>query len=251
MREADKLRFELCAAEVILSKRKESTNIGTYKEKRLHQVLKNFCEPDALCHEVSIGQYVADILKDDEIIEIQTGSFYPMRNKIKYYLEKTNYKVTVVRPLPYIKWCLWIDPDSSEIVSRRKSPKKFQPKDIMRDWIYLSDFLCHERFKIKFLLIEEEEYRLLCGWSKSRKQGSKRYERIPLKLIDEKVYKTREDYMEFLPESLGKSFTAAEYIKTSKQTSYGGYAALKILSQLGLLRKSDKKEGRKFIYTRI
>lgn len=250
MTESDKLRFELCIRENLLSDKKEGENIGTYKEKRLHQILKKFIEDDEACHEIPIGAYVADILRGDEIVEVQTGSFYPMREKIRYYLEETEFSVNIVRPLPYIKWCLWIDPESGEITSRKKSPKKTLPKDIMRDLLFLCDFLGNERLKITFLLLEEEEYRYLCGWSTDKKKGSKRFQMIPIALIDEKVYKTSTDYLEFLPDSLGDSFTASEYMKASGIRSYGGYAALKILSHFGFVEKSEEKRGRSFLYNK-
>lgn len=250
MTEADKLNFEICIRGSLLTDPEEGDNIGTYKEKRLHRVLKKFCEPDEECHEIQIGAYVADILNGNEITEVQTGSFFPMQSKIRYYLEETDFFVTIVRPLPYIKWCVWLDPESGEVISRKKSPKRALPKDIMRDWLFLCDFLGNERLEIRFLLLEEEEYRLLNGWSRDKKRGSKRYERIPIQLIDEKIYRRAEDYREFLPDSLGESFTAAEYMKVSKLSSFCGYAALKILCRIGFLTKSDERKGRSFLYKR-
>lgn len=251
MTECDKLRFALCANEGLTCKVARGENIGTYKEKRLHRVLKKFCEPDEACHEISIGPYVADILRGNEIIEVQSGSFYPMKSKIQYYLSNTDYFVTIVRPLPYIKWCIWLDGKSGEVVSRKKSSKKYLPRDVMRDWLFLCDYLGHERLKIKFLLLEEEEYRFLDGWSKDKKRGSSRYERIPIALIDEMEFSLAEDYKIFLPDSIGESFTASEYIKASKMRSYGGYAALKILCHLGFIEKSDRRQGKSFVYKRL
>lgn len=250
MTEFDKLRFELCIRENLLSDKKDGANIGTYKEKRLHQILKRFIEDDEACHEIQIGAYVADVLRGNEIFEVQTGSFYPMKEKLRYYLEQTEYFVNIVRPLPYIKWCVWIDPESGEIKSRKKSPRKTLPKDIMRDMLYICDFLGNERLKITFLLLEEEEYRFLCGWSTDKKRGSKRYQLLPIGLIDERVYGNADDYLEFLPDTLGESFTAGEYMKASGIRSYGGYAALKILCRLGFIEKSEEKRGRSFLYMR-
>ncbi len=245
---SDKLRFELCIRENLISERKDGINIGTYKEKRLHQILKKFIEDDEAMHEIPIGPYVADIFRGNEITEIQTGSFYPMKEKLRYYLEETEYSVNIVRPLPYIKWCIWIDPENGEIRSRKKSNKKTLPKDIMRDWIYFCDFLGNERLRITFLLLEEEEYRLLCGRSADKKRGSKRVQMMPIGLIDEKSYSRAADYLEFLPESLGETFTAGGYMKATGIRSYGGYAALKILCHLGFIEKSDEKSGRSFLY---
>lgn len=251
MTQSDRLHFELCVRENMLSEHTAGERIGTYNEKRLHRVLKKFFENDEACHETPIGPYVADILHGKRVTEIQTGGFYPLKEKIKYYLEETELSVTVVRPLPHIKWCVWLDPESGEIKSKRKSGKRTMPKDVMRDWLFLSDFIENERFEIIFLLLEEEEYRLLNGWSLDKKRGSERYERIPIALIDEKSYRTAEDYREFLPEELGETFTAAEYIKKAKMTSYCGYAALKILCLLGLIEKSDKRIGRSYVYKKL
>ncbi len=250
MTEGDKLRFELCIRENLLSDKKDGENIGTYKEKRLHQILKKFIEDDEACHEIPIGVYVADILRGNEIIEVQTGSFYPMKEKLRYYLEETQFSVNIVRPLPYIKWCLWIDPESGEIKSRKRSPKKTLPRDVMRDWLYLCDFLGNERLKITYLLLEEEEYRFLCGWSTDKKKGSKRFQMMPIGLIDEKIYSAADDYLEFFPDTLVRTFTASEYMKASGIRSYGGYAALKILCHLGFIEKSEEKRGRSFLYMR-
>lgn len=249
MTAADKLHFEVCVAEILKEEHKNGENIGTYMEKRLHRTLKRFFESDEANHEVSVGPYIADIKRDNEIIEVQTGSFYPMRDKLRYYLGETDFHITVVRPLPHVKWCIWMDPTSGEVVSCKKSPKRFRPKDVMRDWYYLSEFIGSERFTLKFLLLEEEEYRFLNGWGKGKKRGSRRYERMPLSLIDEEIFSGAEDYKQFLPDSLGDTFTASEYMKKMKLTSFGMYSALNILCTIGLIEKGEK-QGRSYVYKR-
>ena len=49
--------------------------IGTLSEKTLHSVLKNYFEPFSENHEIKIGNYVADIVGENGIIEIQTRQF--------------------------------------------------------------------------------------------------------------------------------------------------------------------------------
>lgn len=250
MTDAEKVRFDRTVYEVLRDEREAGTSIGTYKEKRMHVTLKRFVEPDMSKHEIKVGPYVADILRGDEIVEIQTGSFYPMKEKIAYYLENTDYRVTVVKPLPYIKWCVWIDPSSGEMSKRKKSPLKTEAKHIMRDWLFLGDFLGNERLTIRFLLLETEEFRFLDGWSRDKKRGSSRYELMPLSLIDDDTYSVKDDYKKILPDTLGESFDAAEYGKAMKiRSTFTYYAGIKILCLVGLLRKGEKK-GRSYIYTR-
>lgn len=72
------------ACEDIIEKERAKNGIGTLQEKTMHAVLKRFYEPDHTHQEIRINGYVADIFRDNEIIEIQTGSFNAMRKKIRY-----------------------------------------------------------------------------------------------------------------------------------------------------------------------
>ena len=74
----DELLFEKACKEVLRAER-EKNGIGTLGEKTLHAVLKKFYEPDISHQEIRIERFVADIFRDEEIIEIQTRSFNSMR----------------------------------------------------------------------------------------------------------------------------------------------------------------------------
>ena len=50
MTQSDRLHFELCVRENMLSEHTAGERIGTYNEKRLHRVLKKFFENDEACH---------------------------------------------------------------------------------------------------------------------------------------------------------------------------------------------------------
>ena len=64
----------------------EQQGIGTLGEKTLHGLLKAYFQPDPACQEVAVGSFVADTVRDDGIIEIQTRSLYRLRTKLQYYL---------------------------------------------------------------------------------------------------------------------------------------------------------------------
>ena len=55
--------------------------IGRLNEGSLHKTLKLYFEPDITRHEIKIGRFVADILNEDGIIEIQTRAFRNMKKK--------------------------------------------------------------------------------------------------------------------------------------------------------------------------
>ena len=92
------------ACEKTIQKERKQNGIGTLKEKTLHAVLKNFYEPDISCQEIKIGRFVADILHENQIIEIQTRSFNSMRKKLDNFLGL--YPVTIVYPIVYTTWLL-------------------------------------------------------------------------------------------------------------------------------------------------
>lgn len=246
MTEADRIRFKLIAHEVLMQERVEN-GIGTLGEKRLHKILKRFLEENEENHEVKVGTYFADILSGNMITEIQTGSFRPLREKITYYLENTPYDITVVRPLPYVKTVCTVERESGELLSRKKSPRRTRPRDVLRDWYYLAEFLSNPRFTLRFLLLEEDEYRMTKKKTRRWGKESELYERIPTALLDEELYEYQSDYLKFLPEDMPAEFTAAEYGKRAKLHGYAIYSALKLLEAVGLVEKGEK-QGRSYIY---
>ena len=56
--------------------------IGTLSEKALHAALKSYYEPDFESREVKVGGFVADIVGENGIIEIQTRGFDRLGRKL-------------------------------------------------------------------------------------------------------------------------------------------------------------------------
>lgn len=258
---ARQVRFALlCERELLSDRPAAGTGIGTYKEKRLHAVLKDFYCPDRARQEVKLtderlggthieltdaatrraaDRYVADILSEQgEIIEIQTGGFYPLIKKLHFYLCATRYRVTVVHPVARVKWLRWMDETTGELTERRRSPKRGEVKSIAKELYWLLPYLAEERFRLCIPLIELEETRLLDGYAKGGKRGSTRYDRFPLALCDEVVLASPQDYADiFLPdaEQLPSPFTAAEYARATGLRGKATYSMLRMLTELRFL----------------
>ena len=79
---------------------KSNTGIGTKRESSLHRSLKfQYSEFDI---EVPVGDYVCDgKTSQGELIEVQTGSFGPLREKVKILTRKN--RVRIVHPIVYEK----------------------------------------------------------------------------------------------------------------------------------------------------
>ena len=201
MTDFEQARFNRLCREILVSGHTSGeAGIGTLAEKRLHAVIKRYLCEDEDCHEVGVlnTRFVSDVRIGNEIYEVQTGSFYPMKKKIAHYLEKTDCTVTVVHPIPAVKWISWIDPKTHEITSRARSPKRGRAEDLLPELYHLLPHLGDPRLRFRVLLLEAEDFRLLCGWSRDRKRGSERYERIPLALLGDLEFNSPADFAALL-----------------------------------------------------
>lgn len=224
-----------------------SRGVGTLNEKTIHAVLKNYYSPDTLYHEIKVGNYVADILIGHQILEIQTRNFNTMRKKLDAFLP--NYDVTIVYPIAYIKWLCWINDETGEVSSKRKSPKKGTIYSIIPELYRLKNYLTHPNLHFILTFLNVEEYRLLNGWSHDKKRGSSRHDGIPTELIGEIHLHTLADYEQFLPCDLPSVFTTKDYQKHAKVSQRIAGTALNILYHLGLVVRTGKK-GNAFLYER-
>lgn len=240
----DKARFEQ-AKQKIIGMNRERQGIGTLGEKTVHAVLKNYYAPDCEMQEIPIENFVADIFTGTEIIEIQTRSFNVMRRKLDTFLKQ--YPVTIVHPIPHIKWVFWIDEETGETSPKRKSPKKGNPYQAFVELYKIRPFLKNENLHFRFALIDMEEYRLLNGWSRDKKRGSERFDRIPLEFVEEVCIDRREDYMQFVPFDLPEPFTSREFAKCAKIPMRLANVVLLILTDLSVVTRVGK-QGNCYLY---
>lgn len=240
----DEQRFERAKSKVIGIER-ERQGIGTLSEKTVHAVLKNYYAPDTDMHEIPIENYVADIYTGAEIIEIQTRSFHNMRKKLAAFLPL--YPVTIVYPIPHIKWLSWIDEETGETSPKRKSPKRGNPYQAFIELYKIRSFLPDANLKFRFALIDMEEYRLLNGWSRDKKKGSDRFDRIPVQFVEEVCIDCREDYMQFVPYDIPEPFTTKDFATHAKIPVRLAQTVLLILNDLSVVERVGK-DGRSYLY---
>ena len=246
---------KLCHEELLREKERDS--IGLYAERRLHSVLKRWMYDDFTAHEQKVPErsgkmtrFVADILTPaGEIIEIQTGELYPLSRKIAFYMEQTDFKVTLVHPLIAEKHISWMNPATGELVSRNQSPRH---DSVLSGIALLKPFISYlgnSRFSLLFPFVELDEYRLLDGGGKNRKLHSHRYELIPLALADCRQLSAKEDFLSYFPADLPMQFTAKIFGKYTRLRGYALYDALAVFAALGAVDRVGK-EGRSTLFKR-
>ena len=240
----DQMRFD-AAKEKIIGKNRERIGIGTLSEKTMHAVLKHYYAPDEEMHEIPIENYVADIYTGTEIIEIQTRAMDRMRKKLEAFLPL--YPVTIVYPMPREKWLYWIDEATGEVSPKRKSPKKGNPYQAFIELYKIRPFLSHPNLRLRLDLIDMEEYRLLNGWSRDKKKGSERYDRIPTAFVEEVCIDCVRDYMQLIPYELPEQFTVKEFAKCAKIPVRLAGTILLIFYDLKLVDRVGKS-GKSYVY---
>lgn len=233
------------ACSMVIDRNCLQKGIGTLSEKTMHAVLKNFYEPSPEFQEIPVGRFVADIMRDGEIIEIQTRNLNAMRRKLDCFLEQ--YPVTIVHPIVRTKWLYWINEETGEVSKPRKSPKKGSQYDAFFELYKIKMYLNHPNLNLCLPIVDVEEYRLLNGWSRDRKKGSSRYDRIPKELIDEFFIGSLEEYAYLIPEGLPEKFTARDFAKGSKLALRYAQTALTVLRHIGAVEMVGKN-GRAYIY---
>lgn len=221
-------------------------NIGTYKEKKLHRILKQYFEDDPQYQEVPFAGFIADIKNPDGIIEIQTSGLSSMRDKLEAFLPHC--PVTVVFPVAERKWISWIDPDTGTISEKHRSPKKGRALDAVPEMVYILPYLLRPNLTVLVLLLEMEEYRLQDGKrSRDGKRGSHRYERMPTDLMGAYAFHSPADFAAWLPEGLRDPFTAKDLTSALKYRGRAASALIRVLCEVGVIARVGKK-GNAYLY---
>ena len=240
----DQERFNW-AREKIVGRDRERNGIGTLSEKTVHAILKNYYAPDESTHEIPIGGCVADIYTGEGVLEIQTRSFDRLREKLDRFLPLC--PVTIVYPIPHEKRLIWIDEETGELSSPRKSPLTGNPYMAFKELYRIRKYLLRDGLHLKLVLLDMEEYRLLNGWSRDKKKGSTRFDRIPTRIVDEVCIDCPQDYMQFVPCELEEPFTFQEFAKMAHIRPALAQSALPILMDAGAVERVGKR-GRAYLY---
>ncbi len=127
------------------------------REGPLHAALKTWLARPGDRVEVPVGGYVIDLVRaGGELVEIQTGSFSPLRAKMDALLDL--YRVRVVHPIPARRRIVRVDEDGT-VLSTRPSPKRPGFTAIFEGLVSFPTLLGHPNLTIELLLCSEDHVR--------------------------------------------------------------------------------------------
>lgn len=181
--------------------------IGTLGEMSLHAALKEWYGRSQDQFEADIDGFVIDIVRGQQLIEIQTRHLYAMRSKLKRLLP--HYALHIIHPIHREKWIVR-QRETGEAISRRKSPKRGQIADIFYELVRIHTWLAHPNLTIEAVLTQEEEILRDDGAGSWRRRGWSVYDRRLLAVVARQKFTTLADYCAILPAALPDAFTNAD-----------------------------------------
>ena len=185
-----------------------SNGIGLRNERSLHAALKQWVALPEDRFEVPLEGYVIDLVRGEQLIEIQTRNFSAIRNKLRSLLSQ--HKVHLLHPVTSEKWVVQVDATGKKVSSRRKSPYKGNLTDLFEELVRIPELMAHDNFSLEVLFINEEEVRCRDG------KGSKHRKRVSVvdrRLVDVVAsYKFRDaaDLLSFIPATTPQPFSNKE-----------------------------------------
>ena len=220
------------------------SGIGTYRESSLHRSLK-FRYADSGKTEISIGGYVCDGLSDDgELIEVQTGSFGPLKNKIKALSQDK--KVRIIYPVVVNKYIELYDTEGN-LLYRRKSPLKGCIWDVFGALLYAPELCTASNVTIELSLLDIAEKRVNDGKGPWRRRGVTLGDKVPIAWHESIIIKKPYDYNIFVPFDRGISFSVKDLSEKAKIKQPLARKCLYVLNKAGLIEKTGKN-GKAILY---
>lgn len=229
--------------------------INTYNESSLHKTLKElYALKENAQTEVLKNNHIYDVLKSDgTIIEIQTKNLGKLYAKTKDSLN-LGLKCTIVHPIATETIIITKDKDGNTL-SKRKSPKKNSIYSIFRELTSIYPLLLENNFKLEVLetIITEERIKTETPVQSKNKQRrfKKNWNKADKKLneiLNTRIFKTKNDYLELLPEGLPEEFTTKEIQILLKQNkslpkSAANYTSLMVwvFNKMGLIEQTGTK----------
>ncbi len=222
-------------------------SVGTQNEKLIHAALKNYYAPFFDEQEIKIANYFADAVSEDGIFEIQSRQFYRLCEKLKAFLPAA--RVNVVYPLVCETKTVYINTESGET---KETPKR-KNNSLLKAFeeIYsIRRFLRDENLTVIIARIAAEKRIYYNGEHipDIRKKSEKKkciIENVPVRLVEEIVFKGRSGYKKLLPENLPEEYTKKEFLKTAGDAKSS--LKLEILREAGIIKRIGKR-GKEYLY---
>jgi len=223
--------------------------IGTRNESSLHRALKFQYTGDDGETEKTAGQFVADGRRaDGEFIEVQTGSFAPLKKKV-IELAAIN-KVRIIHPVAVKKMIEVYKPGKKGVLLyRRKSPVTGTYWKIFDALVYAPTLPLIRRVTIEIVLVDITEKRVKDGKGSWRRKGISIKDKALTERHESILLKKPADYLKFVPFKKKEEFTSSSLAQSAGINKWTAQKALYVLTKLEVVKRTGK-QGNSWKYVR-
>ena len=190
-------------------------SIGELNERSLHRALKRRYAGRDGTAEVAVGSYVADVVLGDRIVEIQTGSFSSLRNKLPRLLAE--HPVTLVHPIARDRFIVrmeHVSEDGAEpvvLAPRRRSPKHGSPFDVFHALTGIPTLLDHPNLTLDIVMVIDEDLRVpYQGRRRRRRRDWVSVDRRLLEVVETHTIEGMADLFAMVDPELPEAFTSRD-----------------------------------------
>jgi hypothetical protein len=222
-------------------KKPQRHSIGTEKESGLHRALKFRYAGPGGATEAPIGGYVADgISGGGEIIEIQTGSFGPLKEKVRELARRG--PVRIIHPITVNKYIEVFDKTGRRLY-RRKSPRKGSEWDLFQALLYAPELPRIPDLCVELALVDVLEKRVADGGGSWRRKGQRIAGRELAAWHGTILLRSPEDYRRFIPFVAGELFTVKDLGEKARIPRPLAAKALYVLAKMDAVERVEKKRN--------
>jgi len=182
-------------------------------ETSLHEAVKRWYAQPGDRLEAWVDGYLIDIVRDDQLIEIQTGNFSTIKAKLKNLIRR--HPVRLVHPIAQTKWIVRLDARGGR-VSRRRSPRRGRVEDLFLELVYIPHLMEEPNFSLEALMVHSEEELINDGRGSWKRKRWSVHDRRLLDVVERTTFSAPADFKKLLPASLPEEFTTRELAEALK-----------------------------------
>jgi hypothetical protein len=210
--------------------------------------------------EKAVAGFVADgVSADGEFIEVQTGSFGPLRRKARELA--AHGRVRIIHPVIITKYIeVFASPrngtrrdtraaskKTAQCLYRRKSPRRGNPWDLFKALLHAPELPLIPGLRIELALVDVTEQRVTDGKGSWRRKGQSILDRELAARHETILLERPKDYLRFVPCVKTEEFTSTLLAERAGISTVMAGKTLYVLTKLGIVERIGKK-GNSWLY---
>ena len=223
-------------------------SIGELNERSLHRALKARYAVAGSATEQAVDGFVADVVAGGRIVEVQTGSFRPLRRKLPRLLAR--YPVTLVHPVARDRYIVKVAADPAVPPTRRRSPKHGSVFQVFPALASIPALLAHPNLTLEVVMTVEEEVRGMNGRGSWRRGGWAILDRRLVDVVETCTIASMADLFALLDADLPERFTTRDVASAMQSPRRLGQLAAFCFREGGVSEVCGKN-GNALVYRRV